>query len=118
MALRRGAIVGILFDQATRAEGFMIPFLGNSAFTPVGPAALSRATGAALIPMAIHGEGLGRHRVTILPEIPVARTADRERDLRGAMTALNTALEDLILRQPEDWVWFHDRWRTAENAAG
>jgi Kdo2-lipid IVA lauroyltransferase/acyltransferase len=113
MALRRGAIVGILFDQDTRAEGLMLPFLGLPAFTPVGPAALSRATGAALIPMAIHGEEGERYRITVLPEVPVSRTRDRESDLRDAMTMLNAALEDLILRRPEEWVWFHDRWRAA-----
>jgi hypothetical protein len=38
-------------------------------------------------------------------------------DPRKAMTALNSTLEELILRRPEEWGWFHDRSRTASSAA-
>ncbi|MBM3287237.1 MAG: lysophospholipid acyltransferase family protein [Candidatus Eisenbacteria bacterium] len=115
-ALRRGGMVGILFDQDMKAEGVRVPFFGRLAFTPVGPAALCRMTRAALLPMAIQSEGDGSHKITILPEVEVRRTDDREGDLYEMMVALSGSLERLIEQRPEQWVWFHDRWRRSEEA--
>jgi KDO2-lipid IV(A) lauroyltransferase len=31
----------------------------------------------------------------------------------GIMRAINASLERIIRQYPEQWLWFHDRWRSA-----
>jgi KDO2-lipid IV(A) lauroyltransferase len=107
--LRKGEILGILLDQATQVESVQVPFMGRDARTPVGPARLAQKTGAALVPMVIQMDGEWRHCVTVGQEIEVP---DGGSDSVLAATArCNEVLENLIMTHPEQWVWFHERWR-------
>jgi Kdo2-lipid IVA lauroyltransferase/acyltransferase len=104
-ALGRGAVVGVLLDQNTRAAGAMVPFLGRPAPTPLGVLTIARRRGVPLVPAAAVRED-GRWVIQHLAPIDPAPDADLE-VLAGR---LNRALEALIRRNPAQWVWFHDRW--------
>jgi KDO2-lipid IV(A) lauroyltransferase len=86
-----------------------VPFLGRGAQTPVGPARLAAKTGAALLPMVIQMDEDRRHTVTVGSEVlggNGSSTAVSETTAR-----CNEVLGELIMKRPEQWVWFHDRWR-------
>lgn len=110
--LREGKILGMLVDQDIDVDGIMVPFFGTPAYTPVGPAVFALRSGAAIVPMGIHQQPDGRHRVTIFPEleIPSASLPERERIERLTARGVET-IERLIRLYPQQWVWFHDRWR-------
>lgn len=112
--LRRGEVLGILCDQ-NDPTGVFVPFLGRLAGTTVGPASLALRTGAALLPCFIHREG-ARHIAEILPEITYEPTGDRNRDIVELTTIINSVVSDAILAHPEEWLWIHDRWRSAPPA--
>jgi KDO2-lipid IV(A) lauroyltransferase len=104
-ALRAGGCLGILIDQDTKVDGVWVPFLGRPAYTPVGAADLVRRLDAIPLPTFVERLADGSHLVRFhsppeLPGDPVAATA-----------ALSRAIEDQIRRRPEQWVWFHRRWR-------
>ncbi|MBI5512280.1 MAG: alpha/beta hydrolase fold domain-containing protein [Deltaproteobacteria bacterium] len=102
-ALRRGALVGLLGDQSSDPRSTLVPFLGSAAPTPVGPALLARRTGARLVVAWLERrEGSGW--TLRAQEVPVAA---RDED---TLVAINGLLSAAILRDPEGWVWFHDRW--------
>jgi KDO2-lipid IV(A) lauroyltransferase len=110
--LRENGAIGILADQdVARLDGVFVDFFGRPAYTPTGPAALARASRAGLVPFLITWKGR-RHRVHVLPEVEMIRTRDRRRDLVTNTQAWSCAIEDFIRRHPEQWVWFHRRWRT------
>lgn len=101
----RGAI-GMLIDQDTRVDGVWVPFFGRPAFTPVGAAELALRFDVGVVTAFIERRDDGRHLVRItaagrLPDDPAAATAQ-----------LSAAIEAQIRRRPEQWVWFHRRWRT------
>lgn len=104
-ALAAGEVVGVLLDQATRVRSEPLPFFGRPAPTPVGIARLARHAGVALVPAAMVWER-GAWRVRCLEPLEPADHASDD-DLAAAC---NRALEALIERNPEQWVWFHDRW--------
>ena len=109
--LKSGRPLGILSDQDVgRLEGAFIDFFGRPAYTSTGPAALARATGAGMVPIFITWNGL-RHRVHVLPEVEFVRTGDRKADDAENTQRWSRAVEDVIRRHPEQWVWFHRRWR-------
>lgn len=107
-ALRDGRLLAFLIDQNIRAESVKVPFFGRPALTPVGPARLAVRTGAPVV--CIFDERLadGRHVIRIHPPI----TDDDPIALTARITAI---IEEEIRRRPQQWVWFHDRWRERPN---
>ena len=105
--LREGGAVGVLVDQHAGDAGRWCPLFGRLASTSTLAATLAQRTGAWLMPAAVHNDGAARWRVVIQPPMPTAgRSAD-------TLTAeINQVLEGQIRRQPEDWFWVHNRWKT------
>ena len=105
--LRKGGAVGVLFDQHAGDAGVWCPLFGRLASTTSLPAMLALRTKAALVPLAMHTDGVGKWKLVI--EHPVVPCATEP----GAVTAqLNIALERQIRSQPADWFWVHNRWKT------
>src|SRR4029434_1371345 len=83
------------------------PFFGRLASTSSLAAMLALRTGAVLIPGAVHSAGPGRWRLVTDPSVEVI-----ERDTDKVTAQLNVVLEAQIRRQPADWFWVHNRWKT------
>jgi len=113
-ALRQNAIVGILPDQdVDRLDGIFVPFFGRDAYTPTGPAAVSLATGAPMVPCFIRREGRSKHRLVWLkPIIPDKSAPDRDAEVRRLTEEWTRVFEEEIRARPDLWVWFHRRWQT------
>lgn len=112
--LRQREILVIPTDQnQPRHEGIFVDFFGRAANTNPGAARLARHTGAALWPVFLVRDGESdRHRVEILPRIEVADTGDSNEDIRATTQRCVDAIEAMLRRHPEQWIWFHNRWRT------
>ena len=112
-ALRAGEIVALQGDRP-RAGGRTVEasLFGESFALPVGPAALARAAEVPILPVFIFREGRRRYRAAIRPLIRVARTADRQADLEGAVLAIAAELEWAIAREPHQWFCFRKLWGT------
>jgi heptosyltransferase II len=105
--LRAPSVVGVLIDQHAGDAGVWCPFFGKLASTSSLAAMLALRTGAALVPGAVHSAGPGRWKLVV--DAPVEPTS---RDTEAVTAQLNLALEKQIRRQPEDWFWVHNRWKT------
>jgi KDO2-lipid IV(A) lauroyltransferase len=112
-ALRRGEIVGALADQDAPGRAMFVDFFRQPARTPVAPFVLAVRTRAAIVPLFIHLDGDGRHRIVVRPEIvPDGRLRGPAR-LRDLVSRWHAVLEAEIRAHPEQWVWFHRRWKSA-----
>jgi KDO2-lipid IV(A) lauroyltransferase len=108
---------GILVVPADQNQvfsfGVFVDFFGLAACTTPGPARLAMLTGAPIVPVFLVREGeSGRHRLEILPEIELVSTGDRAADIRTNTQRCTAVIEDMIRRYPEQWIWFHKRWKT------
>jgi Kdo2-lipid IVA lauroyltransferase/acyltransferase len=106
-ALARNEVVGILLDQAT-SMGIRISFLGQPASTSPIVAKLARRTHAPLLVGTIHRKGPCQHAISI-------HRLELEKihyDLQKSTEMMSQALENAILRDPAQWVWSLDRWRS------
>ena len=112
-ALKRGGLVGILMDQnAARREGVFVPFFGRPASTSRSIATLAIRTGTPIVPVFASREFPGRHRVTLEPAL-VPKPGQPSEEAIVELTARCTArIEAAVRATPEQWLWFHDRWRT------
>jgi KDO2-lipid IV(A) lauroyltransferase len=73
---------------------------------------IARKTGAPVVPMAIYRQPDDTYIIRILPELKLEWTDNKEEDIKNALTQCNRALEQLIMYDPLQWVWVHNRWRT------
>jgi len=107
-ALRDREVVGLLPDQVpSRGEGVWAPFFGRPAFTMTLPGRLARAHDAlVLLLVAVRlPRGAGFRVCWEALDAPV--TGEPVRDA----TALNAAMERLILRHPEQYLWSYNRYK-------
>jgi KDO2-lipid IV(A) lauroyltransferase len=113
-ALKRHEILVIPSDQnQTRSFGVFVDFFGKPACTSPGAARLAMLTGAPVFPAFLVREGeSGRHRIELLPEVEMIRSADRKADIVANTQRCSLIIEDMIRRYPEQWIWFHKRWKT------
>jgi len=107
----------VLNDQDTDVDSRWAPFFGRPAKTPVGIFRLIRKTGSALVPIFIARQPSGKNRVYIEPEIPLPASEDLEADLQAGAARSNQVIERFVRRFPDQWVWFHQRWKSRQPEA-
>jgi KDO2-lipid IV(A) lauroyltransferase len=88
-----------------------VPWFGVDAYTPSAPAALTLLGGGGA-QCAFLYERAGRWVLHVSPRRVFPRTRDREADLRAITGWAIRYEEALVRRAPEQWVWWHLRWRT------
>ncbi len=112
--LKQHGMVAIPADQnQIFSYGVFVDFFGVPACTTPGPARLAMLTGAPIFPVFLVREGEShRHRIEVLPEVEMVATGDRAADIRANTQRCTAVIEDVIRRYPEQWIWFHKRWKT------
>jgi len=110
--LRSNLVVGLLPDQ--NSDESYLPFFEMPAGTTIGPAVLAERTGAAFLPSFCFRLGPGKYRAEILP--PLRPCADDPNPAESMMRQFNESLESVTRRYPEQWLWFHDRWKSARES--
>jgi Kdo2-lipid IVA lauroyltransferase/acyltransferase len=113
-AMRRGETVGILMDtNMTPPQGVFVPFFGVAACTASGLARVAMRTGAAVLPGFLVWEVAERKYVLRFgEEIALVATGDDERDVWENTARCTAAIEGVVRRYPDQWLWVHRRWKT------
>ncbi|MBI4341660.1 MAG: LPS export ABC transporter periplasmic protein LptC [Candidatus Omnitrophica bacterium] len=115
--LRENKIVGMLPDQDTDSlDGVFVDFLGQPAYTSVGPAALSVMTHAPIVPVFNVREGKRFHLI-VEPPLRVPDSPDRMEAIQQLTQAWSDVVASYITRYPDHWVWMHRRWKTKPSLA-
>ena len=108
-ALRNAEAVGMLPDQAPRfGDGVWAPFFDRPAYTMTLSNRLRRATGAAAF--MVFAERLPRGAGFLLHIEPLPDRAQDEAEL-------NRAVEAMIRRRPEQYLWGYDRYKVPRDVA-
>jgi KDO2-lipid IV(A) lauroyltransferase len=110
--LKNGNLFGALIDQDTNVSGVFAPFLGLPAFTPSAPIKIAMKNRSPVIPFLITLTPDNKHSITIEPEIIMADTGNKEKDIVENVTRCNNIISRWITQTPEQWVWMHERWNT------
>jgi KDO2-lipid IV(A) lauroyltransferase len=109
--LKDGKVLGVLMDtDSMRVRNIFAPFFGHPAATPVSLSAIGLRVGAAFVPIACVRIDGDRYKVVIMPALEIQRSGDDEKDLLNITSLCNKALEDIITRFPDQWIWLHNRW--------
>jgi KDO2-lipid IV(A) lauroyltransferase len=115
-ALKKGEIIAMLIDQDTKVPGVFVDFFGRKAWTPSGLAVLALRTGAEVlvgIDMRIGDFG---HKTVVSGHLRVEPSGDFDADVLNLTQKATAILEEHIRNYPDQWVWFHERWKTKRGA--
>lgn len=105
--LHNNEFIGILPDQNSN-ESFL-PYFGKPAGTVLGPAKLAMKTNTPILPVFCPRIGVCRYRLIVKDTIPV-NPGDTPEDV---MTRVNAVFEEVIREYPDQYLWMHDRWKSA-----
>ena len=111
-ALRQGHLIGCLADQDVPAlAGGFVPWFGELAYTPTGPALLAAMDRKACLQVSVMYRRGNRWCLHAGPrwQVPPGDRTEAALELTAKATAY---FEQLVARNPEQWVWWHMRWRT------
>ena len=112
-ALNRREIATILIDQhAAGREGVVCEFFGHPASVHMTPALLHLKTGIPIMPEVTTRLPGGdfRFAMTAGELIRYTPTGDRDRDVKVVTQMCISALEELIRRHPDQWLWAPRHW--------
>ena len=105
--LKRGGLLALLVDQHAGDKGIWVPFFGRLASTSSFPAILAKRTHARILAGAMETLGPAKWRIEIR-YLNLSANAPTEE----ITTELNRRVEEQIERNPADWFWLHNRWKT------
>ena len=109
--LRRNEILYLVADEQQRRGGIPVPFFGQKAFTPPGPALFSLKTGAPILPMFVLRKNRIQWTLVIGHPIEIERTSDERKDIEALTAKFTKAIEDFIRQYPSQWTWLNRRWK-------
>ena len=109
--LHRNEILYIVADEQQRRGGLPVPFFGQIAYTPPGPAIFSLKTGAPILPMFILRKDETKRTLVIGNPIEIERTGDEKKDIERLTAKFTKIIEETIRQYPHQWAWLNRRWK-------
>ena len=110
-AIKSGASLAMLVDQKMN-NGIEVPFFGFPAMTAPALAKISLQYKYPIVPLQIVRIGKSSYFELILHD-PLKPLIDKdiEKCCYNIMLEINKILEQWIREKPEQWFWFHNRWK-------
>lgn len=114
--IKEGKIVAILADQREkRSKCVNVEFFGEKAPTTKSIVLIALRTGAPVLPVYPVREGFLRYTFVISNPIEMEKDGILKELIYRNSRKINSFLETLIVKSPEEWFWVHRRWRRKEN---
>ncbi len=110
--LRNGGGIAIVIDQRFRGKGAVdVDFFGIKSATTPSLAQLALKTGAAIIPVFSFPNPDGTYRIIYSEPVSFKPSGKKEKDIVDLTQLCSKIMEDNIRKQPECWLWMHNRWK-------
>ncbi len=104
--IKNGTSVALMIDQRVR-EGSKINFFGNLATTTTIPAQLIKKYKCQLVPIYIERYNNFYFKMCVSKPIIVSS----KKSIEEITLFLNNILEKMIIKNLDQWIWTHDRWK-------
>lgn len=108
--LENSGNIGVLVDQNFR-RGASGMFFNRPVKTNPLLAKLARQFDCAVYPARCIRLKGGRYRLELYPALTLPRSADGSIDVTATCQQLNDIVENWVREYPEQWLWFHKRWK-------
>jgi len=104
--LKKNYSVALMIDQRV-SEGEKINFFGKKALTTTLPAQLAKKFNLNIVPIYIERKNTNSFFMEIYNPITISQLKSKVE----ISLELNKILEEMISRNPNQWIWTHNRWK-------
>ena len=104
--LKKNRSIALMIDQRVR-EGLKVPFFGHMASSTTIPAQLVKKYGCLVVPIYIERNENNFFKLYVSKPIKINKT----KTIMEITLFLNKILEKMILKNIDQWIWTHDRWK-------
>lgn len=111
-SLKEGCNLGVISDQDAGKSGVFIDFLGRKASTPKGAAFFALKAKVPLFTVYSKRLDDGNYQAEIIPVELDYDGKITEEKIKTATQEIAYRLENFIRENPDQWLWFHKRWKT------
>ena len=108
--LKKNYSIALMIDQRV-SEGKRLPFFDQMALTTTLPAQLAIKFDLEIVPIYIRRNLDDSFEMEILKPIALDRNEDLITQKINTTIKLNKILEEMISRDPGQWIWTHNRWK-------
>jgi len=103
---KNGSSIALMIDQRV-SQGIKSNFFKHEAFTTTIPAQFVKKFGCCVVPIYIERIKDINFKLTINKPL----TYSNEDSIKSITLDLNNLLEKMILKNPDQWIWSHNRWK-------
>ncbi|MDA7468304.1 lysophospholipid acyltransferase family protein [Candidatus Pelagibacter ubique] len=103
---KKGYSIALMIDQRV-SQGIKSKFFNEEAFTTTIPAQFIKKFNCKVVPISIKRHNSVNFNIKVEKPIEFSKNSSTEKITRE----LNIWLEKIILKNPGEWIWSHDRWK-------
>ena len=103
---KRGTSVALMIDQRV-SEGISSEFFNKKALTTTIPAQFVKKFNCKVVPIYIERKRKHQFQLEILNPLQFSK----DEGIETITKKLNNILEEMIRRNPDQWIWTHGRWK-------
>jgi len=108
--IKNGYSVALMVDQRV-SEGPRELFFNKPAHTTTIPAQLALRYDCKLVPISLKRKEDVKFELTIHAPYKIKRTGNEMKDAKTITVNINKILEQMIIENPNQWIWSHNRWK-------
>ena len=108
--IKDGYSIALMVDQRV-SEGPRAPFFNKPAHTTTLPAQLALKYNCKLVPIYLERKEDANFEMTIHEPYKIEKTGNDEEDTKNITLKINQILEKMIVENPTQWIWSHNRWK-------
>jgi len=108
--IKDGYSIALMVDQRV-SEGPRTLFFNKPAHTTTIPAQLALKYNCKLVPISLERKEGANFEMTIHEPYKIKKTGNDEEDTKNITLKINQILEKMIVENPTQWIWSHNRWK-------
>ena len=108
--IKNGYSIALMVDQRV-SECPREVFFNKPAHTTTIPAQLSLKYDSKLVPISLERKEGTKFIMTIHEPYKVKKTGYEDQDTKNITIKINQILEKMIIKNPKQWIWSHNRWK-------
>ena len=108
--VKDGYSIALMVDQRV-GQGPKIPFFNEPAHTTTIPAQLALKYDCKLVPIFLERKGDVNFEMTVHEPYEIQKTENVDADTKNITLKINQIIEKMIIKNPTQWLWSHNRWK-------
>ena len=108
--IKDGYSIALMVDQRV-SEGPRISFFNKEAHTTTIPTQIALKYNCKLVPIYLERKNGINFEMVIHKPYEITKTEVHEEDIKNNSLTINQNIEEMIIKNPTQWIWTHDRWK-------